>query len=308
MKNILITGINGFVGNHLLNELTKCGYTVSGVGREERCSQKLKNYYNINLNDSIKLNAIDFSQIDAIIHLAGLAAVGPSFNNPKLYLNTNMNIEVNLYEMCVKQDVRPLFLIISSGSLYSPTQKLPLKENSRIDPSSPYAVSKVGQEELAKYYRKRGFKCIIARPFNHIGPGQALGFITSDLAYQIFDCLKNKKNELLVGNLSAKRDYTDVRDIARGYRLLIEKGCDGEVYNLCSGTSYSGETILNKMLSNVSSKTSFNIIQDLSKYRSVDVDNIYGSYKKINKATNWKPSISLDQSIEDVMKYWKDLG
>lgn len=305
MRNVLITGSNGFVGHHLVNELLDNNYGVVGVGVGDN-KMKIKNYEykKVNLLNYGELSKLDFKKFDYVIHLAGLAAVGPSFDNPILYLNTNMDIESNLFEACIKQDACPLFLIISSGSLYKPNQKLPLNENSEVEASSPYAVSKIGQEELAKYYRKRGFKCIIARPFNHIGPGQGLGFITSDLAHQIFDNLKTNKRSLLVGNLKAKRDYTDVRDIVRGYRLLIEKGGDGEVYNLCSGESYSGELILDKMLGYL--KTDFKIVKDPNKYRSVDHKDVYGSFDKINRITGWKPIFTLDGSIKDIMGYWEE--
>ena len=305
MKNVLITGINGFVGSHLLNELITYDYKVFGVGQEKQSHQNLNNYYSVDLNNNDAVNKINFSSLDYVIHLAGLAAVGPSFENPIQYLNTNLDIQINLFEACLKQNSFPTFLIISSGSLYNPDQKLPLDEKGLIEASSPYAVSKIGQEELAKYYRKRGFKCIIARPFNHIGPGQGLGFIASDLAHQIFDNLKNKKNELLVGNLEAKRDYTDVRDIVRGYRLLIEKGLDGETYNLCSGKSYSGKSLLDKMLN--FEKLNFKLVKDPLKYRSLDIKNIYGSYKKINQATGWEPLFDINQSIKDILSYWKNL-
>ena len=305
MKNVLVTGSNGFVGKHLINELVKNGYQVTGVGIDDsKLKERSYRYKKIDLNNIKEILTLDLKSFDYVIHLAGLAAVGPSFDNPVLYLNTNLDIEANLFEACIKQDARPLFLIISSGSLYKPDQKLPLNENSEIEATSPYAVSKIGQEELAKYYRKRGFKCIIARPFNHIGPGQGLGFITSDFAHQVFNNLKTNEKKFLVGNLSAKRDYTDVRDIVRGYRLLIEKGVDGETYNLCSGESYSGQSILKKMLSLVN--VEFKIIKDPTKYRSVDYEDIYGSFNKINKATGWKPIFSLNSSIKDIMDYWRE--
>lgn len=305
MKNVLVTGSNGFVGKHLINELVENGYQVTGVGIDDsKLKERSYKYKKIDLNNIKEILTLDLKSFDYVIHLAGLAAVGPSFDNPVLYLNTNLDIEANLFEACIRQDARPLFLIISSGSLYKPDQKLPLNESSEIEATSPYAVSKIGQEELAKYYRKRSFKCIIARPFNHIGPGQGLGFITSDFAHQVFNNLKTNKKKFLVGNLSAKRDYTDVRDIARGYRLLIEKGVDGETYNLCSGESYSGQSILKRMLSLVN--VEFKIIKDPTKYRSVDYEDIYGSFNKINKATGWKPIFSLNSSIKDIMDYWRE--
>ena len=190
IKKILVTGVNGFVGNHLAKELKSAGYSVMGIGGEIGSSQTpegVDEYLVVDLTNREKVENIDLSNIDGVIHLAGLAAVGPSFGDPMKYIDTNIGIEVNIFEACIKQNIKPKFIIISSGTIYSPKNVMPLNEQSSILPNSPYAVSKMGQEEMALYYESIGFEVVIARPFNHIGPGQGLGFIVPDLAKQIIE-------------------------------------------------------------------------------------------------------------------------
>jgi GDP-4-dehydro-6-deoxy-D-mannose reductase len=302
MKKILVTGVNGFVGLHLAKELNDNGYTVIGVGGKigtKDVPDNVEDYNELDLTDPEQAAKIDFNDIDGVVHLAGLAAVGPSFDSPMLYVGVNVGIEVNLFETALKQNVKPKFLIISSGTLYDAKADLPLKETSPVDPNSPYAVSKLGQEEMAMYYETRGFECVIARPFNHIGPGQGLGFIVPDLSKQVVDYQKGLTQEVLVGNLEAQRDYTDVRDIARAYRLLLEKGESGELYNVCSGKALSGHQILDELLSLVDKKPE--VKQDPTRLRPSDTPVLYSSNEKISEHTGWQPEINISQTLKDVM-------
>lgn len=297
MKNILVTGVNGFVGQHLARELAESGYTVHGIGGRagsEEAPEHVSNYQSLDLNDPEAAKTIDFSGIDAVVHLAGLAAVGPSFDQPMLYINTNIGIQVNLFQTAIAQNARPRFLIVSSGSLYDPKAPLPISESSPINPSSPYAVSKLGQEQMAHYYSQRGFECIVARPFNHIGPGQGPGFIVPDLAQQIVT-----GETVRVGNLDSERDYTDVRDIARAYRLLLENGKAGETYNVCSGKSVSGHQILDGLQKAAGSSAA--VEQDPTRMRPADNPVIYGSHDKLTADTGWQPEINLETTLSDVI-------
>lgn len=299
MAKILVTGANGFVGRHVINELKAHNYTVLAVGGNDAASDT--NTINLDLTDQKALDRIDFSDVSGVIHLAGLAAVGPSFNEPLRYLNVNVGIEINIFEALLARNPKPRFLIVSSGSLYDPGASLPLDESSDVSPSSPYAVSKIAQEYLAFYYAKRGFESIVVRPFNHIGPGQGFGFIVPDLAAQVAAYKRGKTNQILTGTLSARRDYTDVRDIARAYRLLLEKGKAGEIYNVCSGTAISGEDILSKLIQAAGVRKPPAVTVDPSKQRPSDNPVIFGSYKKLTDATGWQPKISIDTTIKDVM-------
>jgi GDP-4-dehydro-6-deoxy-D-mannose reductase len=306
MNKVLVTGANGFVGKHLINGLVKNNLQVLAIGGQIGDMEGFDTSVDhkvMDLLNPLALREIDFSKIDFVIHLAGLAAVGPSFQDPMGYINTNIGIEVNLLETCLKQGCAPRFLIISSGSLYGANAELPLTEDSEIIPSSPYAVSKLGQEQMAQYYRTRNIDCIIARPFNHVGPGQGEGFILPDLAKQIVEFEKGIKDKIEVGNLEAKRDYTDVRDIIRAYISLVEKGASGEVYNICSGQAYSGSELLEKLIR--LAKINPNIVQDSNKMRPTDNPIVYGSHAKLTKDTGWNPKINIDQTISDVLDYWR---
>ena len=302
MNTVLVTGANGFVGNHLVKELAENGYRVVGVsgkGGLKEESLHISKHLALDLTKPSETKSIDFKKVDCIIHLAGLAAVRDSFNEPMKYIQTNMGIELNLFEAALSQNSYPKFLIISSGSLYDPKAGLPLTENSEILPTSPYAVSKIGQEQLARYYMSRGFECVIVRPFNHIGPGQGPGFIAPDLALQIIQAKASGKKDIAVGNLATKRDYTDVRDIVRAYRLLLEKGKSGEVYNVCSSRAYSGQQLLNGLVRAAGIKV--NPKPDPLKNRPADNPIIYGDYTKLQQATEWKPEISLEKTLADII-------
>ena len=298
MPKVIVTGANGFVGKHLVNELRNNNYEVLAVGGRDSAGE-----LTLDLRKADEAKKIDFTDVFGVFHLAGLAAVGPSFDNPEEYMQTNVGIQTNLFEAALAQGVKPRFLIISSGSLYDPKAELPLTESSAVLPSSPYAASKVAQEENALGYAKQGFESIIARPFNHVGPGQNPGFIVPDLAQQIIACEKSEAIEILVGNLDAQRDYTDVRDIARAYRLLLEKGVPGETYNICSGRALSGNDILSGLLkaSEVNAPTK----EDPAKIRPADNPVIYGSHDKLTKATGWQPEIPIENTFADVIADWR---
>lgn len=306
MSKVLVTGANGFVGKHLLDELVTNNIDVLAVGGSQvppPDNLRGQEYVTVDLMNSDEVNQIDFSSVTGVIHLAGMAAVGPSFDNPLGYIQTNIGLEVNLYEAALKQNVFPRFIIVSSGTLYDPKADQPLTETSPVLPNSPYAVSKLGQEQMAQYYVTRGFESIIVRPFNHIGPGQGPGFIVPDLAQQIVAAEKDPQAKIMVGNLEAKRDYTDVRDIVKAYRLLLYKGKSGAIYNICSGKALSGREILDGLLK--ASGTSPAIEDDPARMRPSDTPVISGDYSQLKIDTGWQPEINLEQTLKDVIADWR---
>lgn len=303
---ILVTGAGGFVGPHLIRELADHGHKIIAVTGPHDAAAKsahVSQYISADLLNAETVSGINFQQIDGVIHLAGLAAVGPSFDNPLRYITTNAGIEINLFEAALAQQAYPRCLIISSGSLYDPSSELPITEQSPALPNSPYAISKLAQEQLAHYYGTRGFDCIVARPFNHIGPGQNPGFLVPDLAQQVVAFERGKTAVVTVGNLDAQRDYTDVRDIVRAYRLLIESGVAGKIYNVCSGTPRSGHDILTSILSAAGNQPP--VEQDPAKMRPSDTPIIYGSHATLTKDTGWRPTIDIQTTIDDVMDDWR---
>jgi GDP-4-dehydro-6-deoxy-D-mannose reductase len=304
-KRILVTGANGFVGNHLVRELASRGYEVVAVGgrRGSDKPEGASEYVSVDLADPTDVAKLDLSDVAAVIHLAGLAAVGPSFDAPMDYINANIGFQTNLFQRALEQDVKPRFLIVSSGSIYGAPKQLPINEQAPVAPSSPYAVSKIGQELMGGYYRTRGFEVVIARPSNHTGPGQGEGFIVPDFAKQIVAAERGEVDVITVGNLEAKRDYSDVRDIAAAYCELIESGKDGEVYNICSGTSRSGQEILDTLLSLSTAKPQ--VTQDPARMRPSDTPDIYGDTTKLQADTGWSPKYAFETSLKDALEDWR---
>ncbi len=298
---VVVTGSSGFVGSHLLQLLHEQNCEVIGIGHLAPLASD-PNYHQVDLLDAAAVQALDFSGVDVVIHLAGLAAVGPSFKEPRHYIDANAGMQINLFEAMIAQGVKAKALIISTGNVYR-ADHLPITEEAAISTPSPYAVSKMAQEYLTYYYGNRGFEVVIARPFNHIGPGQTEGFIVADLAKQIAAAERENCAEISVGNLTSCRDYTDVRDIVRAYWALITKGRPGEIYNVCSGTSTSGQRILEGLLKN--SSVDLKVVPDAAKMRPADIKDIRGSSTKLRHDTGWQPIIPLDQTLSDVLDDWR---
>jgi GDP-4-dehydro-6-deoxy-D-mannose reductase len=200
----------------------------------------------------------------------------------------------NMCEYYLRQEYKPRIIIVSSGTVYDSNQPMPLSEDSAVSFNSPYSVSKVLNENQAEYYRKRGLDIIVTRPFNHIGPGQMKGFLLPDLTESLMNY-----DDITVGNLATKRDYTDVRDVVRAYRLLsITKNLDAATYNICSGKSIQGYEILDEIKSKLN-KNHVNVSVDESKIRPTDPQDIYGDSSKLRADTGWEPVYNIKDTISD---------
>lgn len=304
MGKVLVTGASGFVGTHLVHKLRENGYGVSALGYSPASVfDDDVEYVSADLTSPEATSHVSLKDVDVIFHLAGLAAVGPSFERPAEYLRVNSEIEINLFEECIKQNTFPKFLIISSSQVYDPNAPQPFTEDTAIVPPSPYAVSKLAQESIAMHYSRRGFEVVIARPFNHIGPGQSEGFLVSDVAKQIAELEHAGGGRLLIGNLDSQRDYTDVRDIVRAYIALAEKGLSGEIYNICSGRPTSGSAIVQQLIA--LSTVPIETVRDPRRARPSDVACMYGSCSKLRTDTGWTPEIPLEQTLKDALNDWR---
>lgn len=303
-KTILVTGVTGFVGRHLIRELRQLGHKVVGLGQgkleDREITRLLANYYKCDLVNPKKVSALDLSGVDVVINLAGLARVGDSFKDPALYERVNVEVLTNLAGELLKQKASARMVAISTGAVYDPDQPMPLTESSKtIKSGSPYAESKLHMEQAIPELRERGLDCVVARPFNHIGPGQSEGFLLPDLYYKII-AAKNLGGAVKVGNLSTKRDYTDVRDIVRAYTLLaLAPNLNHGIYNVCSGKSRSGDEILESLLNTMGLSGQIAVETDQSLIRPSDPANLYGSYKRLHEETGWKPTVPLEQTIKD---------
>lgn len=302
-REIVISGINGFVGKHVAELAKQLGYSVTGIGREAEPSEgvvsSLDSYQQCNLMDNTNVRQLRLCGAYAIIHLAGLSSVAESFKKPALYEDGNMHITNNLLSEASTQKFGGRVIIVSTGALYDANQQMPLNESSAISENSPYAVGKIRAEKVAKDFRAQGMDVVIARPFNHVGPDQGPGFLVPDLYEQLVKASADSTDEILVGNLATKRDYTDVRDIAKAYlELVSSKSLNHDTYNICSGKSISGLDVLN-ILKDSMNLTDIDVKIDQSKVRPTDAMDIIGDNSRIKGDTGWSPQSSADQAIRD---------
>ncbi len=305
-KSILITGVNGFVGHHLSRKLHELGHKVIGVGVDPTATDKNKDfidqYIQCDMTKSDDIKLIDLNGVDGVIHLAGLANIGMSFDKPADFISTNTSMVVNLLQRALEQNSKATFVVISTGAVYDGNQPMPITEKDGvISHNSPYAISKLATEYLSDYFTSRGLRCVVTRPFNHVGPGQGPGFLVPDLAFQLQKIKSGEAEELVVGNLDSKRDYTDARDVIDAYIALATSSTPPKetIYNVCSGTSRSGREILDMLVNAFGFDTPPKIRVDQAKLRPNDPMDVRGNSDRLRNEFNWQPTIPLEQTIND---------
>lgn len=305
-QNIMVTGINGFVGKHLARELSLGGHKVIGVSREPTIhpllTELVSDYYVCDLCDEFAVDTLPLKDVDAIINLAGLAKVGDSFANPDLYMRINVAVISVIGRKLLSIGSKATVIAVSTGAVYDANQAMPLTEESRlINTGSPYALSKIAMENEVMALRNQGLNCAIVRPFNHIGPGQEGGFLVPDLYKNITEV--SKTNDVLkVGDLTTRRDYTDVRDVVKAYAGLATAAQLGHaVYNVCSGRSIAGKQILDLLIATIGQTGKIAVEQDSSLIRPDDPKDLYGDNQRLYAQTGWQPTIPLAQTIHDVI-------
>ena len=313
---VLVTGIAGFVGSHLAEFLLKKkGVRVYGVDRWlSRLDniQHIKNKINLiecDLTDPFSTpSQIEKVRPDLIFHLAAQSFVPTSWHAPHDTLTTNIIGQLNIFESLLKLKLKTKIQIACSSEEYGLVHKneVPIKESNPLRPLSPYGVSKVGQDLLGYQYHQ-SYKMFIVRTrgFNHTGPRRGEHFVTSNFAKQIALIEKNKKKPIIeVGNLNAIRDFTDVRDMVRGYWLSLAKGRPGEEYNICSGKGITIKNLLRRLLKMSTKKIT--IKQDRSRMRPSDVEILIGSYAKFKRQTGWVPKVPFEKTLKDLLNYWRE--
>lgn len=309
MKALIIGG-GGFAGGYLINELSGNGWEVHATCLEGEkingnCSVSILNIMDTNsISDVIRDTAPD-----VIFHLAAQSSVALSWKKPQLTAEVNVIGAVNVLEAvrnCEKKDMR--IIMIGSGEEYGFIRKdaCPLKESEALRPGNIYAATKACQEMIGQIYaRAYGLDIILVRAFNHSGPGQESIFVISDFCRQIAEIERGERSpEICVGNLEAMRDFTDVRDIVRGYRLLALKGISGKVYNIGRGKAVKISSILETALK--LSTASITIKQDNSRMRASDIPIIEPDISEISGDTGWSAAISVEQTIEDTLNFWRN--
>ena len=304
---VLITGIDGFVAGYLSEYLLKNDYDVYGTTIKESYKNARIKILKMNLLDVENVNnVIKNISPDMIFHLAGQSAVGLSWQKPVLTIDVNVNGTLNLLEAVKNSNVNSKILIVGSSDQYGiiKPENCPIKETQPQIPQSPYGISKKTQEEIGKLYVKAyNMNIIFVRAFNHIGARHSENFVVPDFASKIVKIEKGENPVLKVGNLDTLRDFTDVRDIVRGYVMLLENGKIGESYNIGSGNVVKVKDILEKLVSLSNKEIKIEI--DKEKFRPVDVPIVQCDNAKIRKDTEWIPEISIDETLKDVLEYWR---
>lgn len=310
----LVTGVAGFAGSHLAEYLLTQGMEVVGLARPGTRLRQV--HFPIQKVQLIEVDLLDREDMAAAVaeaapdlafHLAAQAAVSRSWQDTEATLRTNILGQLHLFEAIIAAGLQPRTLVVGSDEEYGLLRydELPATEESPFRPVNPYGVSKVTQDLMGyQYFVSHKLPVIRVRPFNHIGPHQADAFVTASFAKQIAETeLGQREPVIRVGNLEVGRDFTDVRDIVRGYFLALTKGEPGEVYNLASGQLVTIRRILDLLLEQA--KASLTIESDPSRFRPADVEARFGSYAKIKARTGWEPLIPLETSLADVLEYWR---
>ncbi|MBS4959801.1 MAG: GDP-mannose 4,6-dehydratase [Clostridiales bacterium] len=311
MKALVIGGA-GFVGNHLVDHLTKdkkWDVAITKLENENIYNKNVETYSLNILNKDEIINVLNKVQPDYIFHLAAQSSVAASWKNPGLTIDINIKGSVNVLDSVREVIPKSNILLIGSGEEYGHIlpNETPIIEDNPLRPGNIYAATKAAQNMLGKIYADAyQMNVIMVRAFNHIGPGQAPMFVVSDFCKQTVEIEKGIKEPVIhVGNLSSKREFTDVRDVVKAYSLLIEKGRRGEIYNVGNGHAVEIKEILNLILSMSQKKISVEI--DQNRLRPVDVPIIEADIKKLIDATGWKQEIPLETTIKETLDYWRKI-
>ena len=305
-----MTGAAGFAGSHLLEHLTK----ASGFSRKDLVAWSrsapppsltpLATWHHVDLLDrDVVRRAIQDVQPSAVYHCAGAAGVAASWTDTAAPLSINVLGTHFLFDALRRADVHCRVVLPGSAMIYGPAPT-PLDENAPLAPASPYAVSKLAQEQLGlRALAEDGIDVVLTRSFNHTGPRQGAGFFAPDMARQIAAIELGAEPVIKVGNLDAQRDLTDVRDVVRAYALLMKLGKPGTVYNVASGVSHSMRAVLDGLVAR--SRVRVRIETDPQRMRPHDVPFLVGDASRLRAATGWAPEISFDRMLDDLVRYWR---
>jgi len=288
----LVTGANGFVGIHLVEHLRASGDDV------------IESSTDITERERVAEHVAEHSP-DVIYHLAAQADVGGSWSAPIPTLRVNIEGTVNVLDAAVAAGVRRV-LAVTSADIYGPVEEtdLPLDESQPVRPVSPYGASKASADIMCLAAGlAHGIEVVRARSFNHLGPGQTDKFVASAIASRIVDNERSGETAVRVGNLAARRDFTDVRDVVRAYRLLMTHGQSGDVYHVCSGTDRAVRELADELISMATSQ--MELVADPELFRPVDLKVLRGDYSKINAATGWSPEIDIHTTLRDLLEFWR---
>ena len=307
MSRVLITGVGGFTGRHLARLCAAAGDEVVGNGRSETASVEVAAYLRGDLTDAAQAaGVVREAAPDRVFHLAAEASVARSWQDPAGTIEANMSSTLNLLEAVRGHAPQARTLVACSGEQYGPPERLPVDEQHRFGPQNPYAVSKACVDLMTGVYADAfGLHTVRARAFNHAGPGQSDAYVVSSFARQIAQAEADGQSavEIVTGNLEPRRDFTDVRDVVRAYRLALEHAEPG-AYNVCSGRS----SVIGDILAALARESPLDVRQrtDPSLLREKEVMEIRGSHDKLSAATGWQPEIPLERTLRDALDWWRE--
>ncbi|MDP8214344.1 MAG: GDP-mannose 4,6-dehydratase [Candidatus Euphemobacter frigidus] len=315
MHRALITGIAGFAGSHLAKDLVDHGWTVSGIERHGAVLNNLAFLHDrVRVEECDILSAQDVGYVirkyqpDVVFHLAGTTFIPTAQNAPQMAFEINVKGSLNILEETQENAPDSRMILVSSAEVYGDAapEKMPLTENNRPSPVNIYALTKLCAEEITCYYhRVRGLDSVVLRPFNHIGRGQRPSFVTSAFALQIARIEAGQQRPVLeVGNLETARDFTDVRDMVRAYRLAAERCRPATPYNICSGKVYAIKDILDKLLSLTDAE--IEIRPDPRRIRKNEIPLFQGDHARFTEATGWEPTCAIEDTLRAILDYWRD--
>jgi GDP-4-dehydro-6-deoxy-D-mannose reductase len=304
---VLITGASGFAGAHLARACTEAGDSVTGVSRTGAVPAGGGSAQALDLLDAAAVRTVVGSvSPEVVYHLAALSSVGQSWSEPARTLRENVVSAANLLEALRLEAPEARVVWVSSCEVYGNAERLPIEEDAPLRPANPYAVSKAGAEMLAELYADAyELNVTRARPFSHAGPGQQPIFILSSLARQGAEARLAGARELRVatGNAQTRRDFTDVRDVVRAYRLLA--GSDSRaVFNVSTGVSVSAAEHV-QLLAELIAPIELEHVVDPDRVRAYEVMDLRGSHDRLTAATGWEPSIPLRQTFADTIEWWE---
>jgi GDP-4-dehydro-6-deoxy-D-mannose reductase len=310
VKRVLVTGAIGFVGRVLSASLLADGYEVLGADREAAREPVETEVCDLESRGEVEA-LLDAHRPDWIVHLAAQSSAGRSFAEPHSTIRNNLLPALHLLEYLRENQSSARLLAVGSADVYGPVgpDALPIVESQAPNPVNPYALSKWLQEQTCRHYAKLyEVDVIVPRSFNHTGGGQSDTFVLSSFARQVTEIrLGRRDNEVKVGNIDIKRDFSDVTDVCKAYRSLLEKGKRGTAYNVCSGESYSLRVLLEKLgeLAGVEIR----ITVDPERVRPVDMQELCGDNSLIARHTGWKPEVPIERTLQSLLDYWSaELG
>ena len=315
MRRVLITGVTGFAGSHLVDYLlSRNDCEIYGIQRWRSRTENVEHFLDkitmleCELRDATSTrDTLEKVKPDWIFHLAAQSFVPTSWTAPTEALTTNVLAQLNIFEAVRHIGLKCRIQLACSSEEYGMVfpDEVPIRETNPLRPLSPYAVSKVAQDMLGyQYWMSHQVDSVRTRGFNHEGPRRGPVFVASDFAKQVADIEKGRKKPVVnVGNLEALRDFTDVRDMVKAYVLALEKCEPGEVYNICSGKAWRIKDMLDLLLS--MSKVKIEVREDPARLRPSDVPILLGDYSKFHAVTGWKPTIPFEQTLADMLEYWR---